>query len=327
MPDLVLQNESRSRRVLTPVSGSDTDLMMRVVMVGMFCFPLMAVTMPERDSPISFGSIDALAFAKLLALLSVVIVGSLVLIQQWLQARTRCIQESVLEEPSVMTAFRAFFPYLVFLSWAILSVTWSARVSISLGQAGGLTSLLIIGLLVARVASRDGGVERVLKCLSVSLLVLSVLLLFIHLSLPGLSGLDRRMLIAGEDGIVHPTAASANASLGLLIAVCCLFIQRYGWAKQMLIAAICIHGTVLILASSRAAWGMTLVTIPMCLFLTGDNCRRAWIGLTAGVGILAQMFYDPGFHSFSQNESLGVSYMMRGQSITQLKAIYGQEEM
>ena len=327
MPDVAVQNELHSRRVHTPARGTDTDVMMRVVKIGMFCFPLMAITMPERESPISFGSIDGLALAKLLALLTVVVMGSLVLVQQWLQARTQCVQGTVSQEPSVMSALRALFPYLVFLGWAILSVTWSARVSISLGQAGGVTSLVIISGLVAVVASRDGGAERVLKCLSVSLLALSVLLLVIHLAFPGLSGLDRRMLIAGEDGIVHPTAASANASLGLLLAVCCFFIQRYGWAKRMLIAGVCIHGTVLILASSRAAWGMTLVTVPLCLFLTGDNIRRAWIGLATGVSVLFQILFDPGFHSFNQNENLGVSYMMRGQSITQLKAFSGREEM
>jgi len=310
-----------------PSRCKDTDVMMRVIKIGMFCFPLMAITMPERDSPISFGSIDAIAFAKLLALLAVVLFGSLVLLQQWLQANTRCALGTVSFEPSVRSAFRALLPYVVFLGWAVLSVTWSARVSISLGQAGGVTSLLIISSLVAIVAAEKGGVERVLKCLSVSLLALSVLLLVMHVAFPGLSGLDRRMLIAGEDGIVHPTAASANASLGLLIGVCCLCIKRYVWAKPMLIAAICIHGPVLVLASSRAAWGMTIVTIPLCLFLTGDNFRRAWLGLAAGVGILVQMFYDPGFHSFNQNENLGVSYMMRGQSITQLKAFSGREEM
>jgi len=325
--DLAIQNDLSSGKGFPSVRQSDDELMMRVVKIGIFCFPLIAITMPERDSPMSIGSIDALALGKLLALFAVVLFGSSILTKQWLRARSQCVQDIVQDEPTVFPIIRALLPYFAFLAWAILSVTWSPRISISLGQAGGVTSLLIISCLVAIISTKADGAERILKYLCLSLLALSMILLTVHLTFPGLSGLDRRMLIAGSDGIVHPTAASANASLGLLLSVCCLCVQRYSWARQMLIAGICIHGTVLILASSRAALGMTLVTIPLCLFITGDNRRRAWLGLSAGVGSLFVMLSDTGFHTFSQGSNVGVSYMMRGQSFTQLKAFSGREEM
>ena len=327
MIDSAIPTRLMPPRATSQLSTTDSQLMMRVVRVGMFFFPLLAITLPERDSPISIGSIDAIGLMKLGTLLTVLVFGSLILIQQWLQAQTLTTQRLVREEPALFAILRAFFPYFLFLGWAILSVTWSARMSISLGQSGGVTSLLIISCLVALIATRQGGIEIVLKNLCYALLLLSVLLLIIHVVFPGLSGLDRRMLIAGADGLVHPTAASANASLGLLIAVACTFLQKYKWSKQMLMASVCIHGTVLVLASSRSAWGMTLVTIPLCLFLTGDNIRRAWLGLAGAATILFQLIADPGFHSLTKDSNIGVSYMMRGQSLMQLKALSGREEM
>ncbi len=327
MPELAVQNDLNTRGVMLQTQSHDNELMMRVIKVAVFCFPFIAFTLPERDSPISIGSIDALALGKLLALVTVLGLGSMILAKQWLQAREQSHQPYVRNEPIFFRVTAALLPYFAFLGWAILSVAWSPRVSISLGQAGGVTSLLIVSTLVALMAAKAGGTERILKCLCLSLLVLGFFVLMMHFAFPGLSGLDRRMLIAGEDGIIHPTAASANASLGLLLATCCFFVQKYSWAKKLLIAAIIIHGPVLLLASSRAALGMTFVTIPLCLFLTGDNLRRAWLGLAGGVGGLLLMLTNPGFHSFTSNSNLGVSYIMRGQSITQLKALSGREEM
>lgn len=322
-----LQNELKHHEVRFSAGQSDNELMMLVVKVGMFCFPFIAFTMPNRDSPISIGSIDTLALGKLLALFVVLACGSMILAKQWQQARTQRLTYNDRNTPVFFQVIHALTPYFAFLGWAFLSVTWSPRISVSLGQAGGVTSLLIIACLVALISSKAGGTERILKCLCLSLLILSFFILLMHFAFPGLSGLDRRMLIAGEDGIIHPTAASANASLGLLLATCCLFVQRYGWARQMLIAAVVIHGPVLILASSRAALGMTFVTIPFCIFLTGDNRRRAWIGMSAGLGCLFLLITNPGFHSFSSKNNLGVSYIMRGQSLTQLQALSGREEM
>jgi len=327
VPELAVKHNLNARGAMLKTQYPDNELMMFVVKVAFFCFPFLAFTMPERDSPISIGSIDALALGKLLALVAVLGFGSMILAKQWLQARGQSLQSSVQKQHNFFRVTEALWPYFAFLGWAILSVTWSPRVSISLGQAGGVTSLLIISSLVALVAANAGGTERILKCLCVSLLVLSFFVLLMHVAFPGLSGLDRRMLIAGEDGIIHPTAASANASLGLLIATCCFFVQKYSWARQMLIAAAIIHAPILILASSRAALGMTFVTISLCLLLTGDNLRRAWLGLAGGLGGLFLMLTNPGFHSFSSNSNLGVSYIMRGQSLTQLKALSGREEM
>ena len=323
MSDLTVKSKASMVRTVSTQVPSDRESMLRVVRFGIFCLPLLAFTIPGRDVPVSFGSIDALAVGKVLALLVVVSFGSLLLVQQFHGGRSRGCQPS----PEARTVLWAFVPYLMFLGWAALSVLWTANVSVSLGQAGGLASLLIIALLVGLLAGTKAGIERVLKSLAWSLLMFSSIVLMVHFLAPGLSGLDRRMLITGADGLVHPTAAAANSSLGLLVVLMCWLVQRYSWAGRLALVAVCVHGTALFLTSSRTALGASLVTIVVMFFISGDNRRRAWIGMASALLALVMLVTDPGFRVFSDPESVGVTYVTRGQSFTQLKALSGREEM
>ena len=325
--DLAINSEAAHIGTVSTDLGSDRALILRLVRFGIFCLPLLAFTIPDRDSPLAFASIDALAFGKIIALLVVAVIGGLLLLRQLVDAKVSWDQSDLTTEPRVWVVLRAFMPYFVFLGWAIFSVLWTPRPSVTLGQAGGMAGLLMIASLVSLLSFTKDGTEMVLKSLVWSLLLFGALLLAIHILEPNLSGLDRRMLIAGSDGVVHPTAAAANSSLGLLVAVSCWLVQRYQWAGRLAFAAICIHGTVLFLASSRTALGMTLITIPLLVVISGDNRRRAWIGMGMAAVALVMLLVDPGFRLFSTSENVGLSYVTRGQSLTQLQKFSGREEM
>lgn len=327
MSDLVLNPKPSIAASVSTPRRPERQAMLGVVRFGIYSLPLMAFTLPERETPLSFGSIDALALGKVVALLVVTLFGGLLLLRNLLEVRQAREMRGGNVESSLPEVLRALAPCFVFLGWAILSVFWTARFSVSLGQSGGMTGLLVMASLIGVLACTYHCTEAVLKSLCWSFLGFSGLVLMVHLLAPTLSGLDRRMLITGNDGVVHPTAAAANAGLGVLVVLLCWLVQRYSWSGRLTLIAVAVHGSVLFMASSRAALGMTLVSVSVLLFLSGDNRRRAWLAMASGLFALAVLLTDPGLRLFSKPGNVGVSYVTRGQSFSQLKDLSGRDEM
>ncbi len=288
---------------------------MRLAKFGIWCLPILTFTTPGRPSPSSLAFLDGLALIKLLVLLTVFFGGGLALI---FKAR---------QEPAVARTVKPLLPYFLFFGWAMVTVLWTPLPAVSVGQAGGLASLLVLACLVGLSSQDKSGVETVLKTLSLALLAFSLFVLTIHVVWPNFSGLDRRMLVHGSDGVIHPTAAGANSSLGLLLAACCYFITRYRWAASMAIASVAIHGAVLFFASSRTALGMAMLTVPVVFFLYSGNATRALVVFAVGALAITTLLVDPGFGLVTDSDSAGVKYITRGQSGDQLKGMSGRSEM
>jgi O-antigen ligase len=296
------------------IQVSDRTIM-RLAKFGIWCLPILTFTTPGRPSPSSLAFLDGLALIKLLVLLVVFFGGGLALVSK---AR---------QEPAVLRTIRPLLPFFLFFAWALLTVLWTPLPAVSIGQAGGIASLLVLACLVGLVAQDKAGLETILKSVSWSLLAFSLFVLTVHVLAPNYSGLDRRMLVHGSDGVIHPTAAGANSSLGLLLAACCYFITRYRWAMSLALASVAINGAVLFYASSRTALGMAVLTVPIVFFWYSGNVTRALVVLGVGLLAIATLLFDPGFGLVTDSDSAGVKYITRGQSGEQLKGMSGRYEM
>ena len=283
-------------------------------MFAICSLPLLAFTSPERSGPVSFTGLDWLAIVKAFVLVSVLLATTVGLLSSLGQRSSRLVLSS-------------FLPFFIFLAWALVSVLWSPLRAVSLGQAGGLCCLLLLASLVAVTASRCDNVERTLTCVSLVLISFSTTIIVFHVLRPDLSGMDRRMLVDGKEGIVHATAAGASASLGLLVCSLCYFVGRFRYSLVLLTLGLVTHGTVAITASSRMALLMLAVTVPVVVFLYIGNAARALLMSIAAMLLITLVMFDPGFHTFLSPNSTSVQYVTRGQTADQLRAISGREEM
>lgn len=280
---------------------------------GIWCLPVLTYTSPGRPSPSSLAFLDGLAVFKLIILLVVFFGGARVILARLNSATLRTLAPLA--------------PFFLFLNYAVISVIWTPRPAITMGQSGGLAALLMLAALVSLVCQDAASVERVLKTLSKSLLAFSFFVLMVHILAPGFSGLDRRMLFVGSDGVVHPTAAGANSSLGLLLAAMCLLIGRYRWAGRMAVAAVVFHGAIAFYASSRTGLAMAVATIPLIVFFYSNNPRRASMIIGAGTLALLLLVFNPGFGLITDSDATSVQYITRGQTSDQLGSFSGRVEM
>ncbi|PAY18426.1 hypothetical protein CKO51_16390 [Rhodopirellula sp. SM50] len=286
----------------------------RITTFGIWALPILTFTIPSRLEPSTYASLDALAIVKLLILLVVFFGGSAAILARIRDAKTQSV-------------LRPLFPFYLYFAWAMLSVLWTPRPAISVGQAGGLASLLVLASLIALVVTRQDRTESLMRMLGQMLLAFSIFVIAIQFFVPDLSGLNRRLMMGGNSGIVHPTAAGANASIGLLICMLCLFVGKYRWALRAALIGGVVHGTVLFYASSRMALLMAVLTVGLVLFLyAGNLVRAATISLFA-VLLLVIVLVDPSFGSVLDSKSSTVQYITRGQSARQLTKVSGREEM
>ncbi|WP_372896856.1 O-antigen ligase family protein [Stieleria sp.] len=286
----------------------------RITTFGVWALPILTFTIPSRLEPSTFASLDPLVMVKLLILLVVFFAGSAAILARLPDAKTRWV-------------LRPLYPFYLYFAWAIFSVLWTPRPAISLWQAGGLASLLVLASLIALVATRQDRTEALLRMLGQMLLAFSIFVIAIQLFVPDLSGLDRGLMMGGNSGIVHPTAAGANASIGLLICVLCLFVGKYRWALRGALIGGVVHGTVLFYASSRMALLMAALTVGMVLFFYASNLVRAATISLFAVLLLVIVLVDPSFGSVLDSRSPTVQYITRGQSARQLTKVSGREEM
>ncbi|QEF98608.1 O-Antigen ligase [Stieleria maiorica] len=292
---------------------SDTSLR-RLTTFGVCALPLLTFTLPSRWEAVTIASLDPLAMVKLVILLIVFFGGTALILAR-------------IGDRSSRAVLRPLVPFYLFFAWAVLSLLWTPRPAVSIGQAGGLASLLVLASLVALLTRGQDRIESMMRLLVRMLFVFSVFVLVVHLAFPDLSGLNRRLMMGGHSGIVHPTAAGANASLGLLACVLCLFVGRYTWSLRAAILGSLVHGAVLYVANSRMALLMAAVTVGLVLFVYAGNVVRAAAISIFALGLITVVLIDPSFASVLDPKSSTVQYLTRGQSARQLSQVSGREEM
>lgn len=286
----------------------------RFALMVIFGLPIMTFTMPGKPSPSDLTFFDSLALLKVTILAFAVFVGAGLIYANRRRGEFRF-------------AIGMLTPFFVFLAWAIASVMWSPLKSGSLGQAGGLCALLFHCVIVAALCQNKLNTSRILKYLCYSLIAFGVLILAVYCVSPIASGMDRSVLLEGGDGMVHPTASGAAAALGLLITTLCLVVGRFPWANRAMLISLLVNGPLLFLSNSRTATLLAAATIPLAVYLFSSIRQRGAMLLLFTGFAAAYLVWDPGFIAVQDSVGVGLQYLSRGQSITQIQNVSGRTEM
>lgn len=302
-----------------PITGTSSDdtshdssaVLSRFMIAMVWLMPIMAFTMPTTSTMTDWQPLDTVK----LIVLAIACVGGWTLL--WFRR----------DEARLWTVVDPLVGLYIFLVYTIISVLWSPLPSVTIAQSGSLTAMLFLTTIVAMVTDRREMVSIVLKHMTYSFLVFSGIVLVAYLIDPEASGLDRQRIHSGGDGLIHPTASGATASLGLLLVFLSHVIGRYRWAKPCLAPAVVLHGAVLLLSNSRMAVGMAVITIGGVMFYFANNRQRASAIFAAAVLAMAFIVIDPGFDGLALTADAGASFVSRGQTADQIQGVSGRSEM
>lgn len=276
---------------------------------------LLSFSAPGRDGPNSAGGLDVIALAKFG--IRVAACGYFGFLLMWaIRIRDKPLRTSPL-----------FVPWFVFAFWSLLSVTWSALPTVSFGQWLGLVALLAFShTLATRQAVRSMDWLKIVRWLHWILFAYCAAVMTVHVLSPGTSGLDRALWIAGSNGLVHPTAAGATSSLGVVIGVFLIArkLTRHPW---LMVAMVLVELSLLYCSKSRSALLMTVVCfLVYAAFLTSTRVRGVSL-LTIGGMLLTLVAIDSGFEWVGLGMDEVANYLSRGQTADDLKNASGRSEM
>lgn len=284
---------------------------LRVPVACIWMLMLVTFSAPNRDSPLSVGSLDLIALAKLAVRVGVL--GMLAL--TWASHSDR-LHRRILW---------LLAPLLLFVGWAFLSVAWSPLKSVSGGQALGLLALVSLTAVVGALCRSEEDVLRLLKHVCCGLFVMSLLLGVVHAVAPDMSGLDRKDTDLSV-GIVHPTSVGATASLGLVLTIGCRLLWDREWTRNLLLPAVIVHGLMLTLAQSRMALGVGLVVL-LVMLVKWLPRATAKAGLAGSLMGTTWLVIDPEMRLLEYVMGPSVSYVTRGESVDLLLSLTGRTEL
>ncbi len=296
------------------IADQTSRLELFLLSAAIWAMCLVTFSMPGRVGPGESGGLDIVALAKLAVRGGVLLFFLLAWRQHTEFRRKRYILWS-------------YFPFLCFLVWAFLSVTWSPLKSVSIGQAIGLASLIALSAWIAMSCRTRAHVLLVVNQLWLALLAYSLILLAIHVVRPDVSGLDRSLQIRGANGMVHPTYAAATSSLGFLLTLLRPKLQQTFESKFSLLIGLAVHGTLLFLSNSRTGLTMTMLVSTIIFFRFYPKRLHALFLLGAAGLACLYLLVDPGFTLQNQSLRGSTEYLTRGQSTKQLTHLSGRLEM
>ncbi len=277
----------------------------------MWMLSLMVFTMPTAQHTDQWQLLDVI---KIGVLAFACFGGAIALMSRW-------------SDPIFRAVLDPLTPFYLFLGWALISTSWSPLPGVTIAQSGSLVAMLFFATAVAIVATNSICAKRILLQLNWVLLVSSTIVLFAYVIDPEMSGLDRDRIHAGGDGLIHPTASGATASLGLMLPVLCHQVGRFSWAWRLILPSVMVHGLVLVLSNSRTALVMAAVTIGLVLFRYCTNRQRALALIASAALALGVLVIDPGFELTASTADVGAQFVTRGQSSEQLMGVSGRGEL
>ncbi len=282
--------------------------------VVMYLVPIMTFTIPGEDAPSGKTFLDPLAMVKA-AILAFQLFGAAALLY------------ANRSDPRFRFAALTLSGMLLYAAWSVFSTLWSPLKALTLGQSAGLLALLLHSVIVAASCCKATHTSRILRQLCYSLIAFAAFTLTFHAFNPVDSGLDRTVLHQGGDGLVHPTAAGATGSLGLLLACLSFVLFRFPWAGRALWISTVVCGLLLYLANSRAATLLAVLMIPV-VFYTFASLGRRGISMLLAAGLtLGYVLWDPGFDAAQRVVGSGLRYLSRGQDMAEIRAASGRTEM
>jgi O-antigen ligase len=276
---------------------------------------VLTFSVPGREAPRSVAGLDVIALAKLGSRALAVAVLGWILVREWGSAR----------RPAVVYAVA---PLAAFVGWALLSTLWSPLPAVSLGQSISLLLLVMLAAAVGLVLCGPRDTSTILRQLSAGLLVMSAVVGAVDLTLPDVSGLDKRGLVEGSLGLVHPTTAGSTASLGLITLLGARILWGWRWSRLLLPFGLAAHGLVLIRAANRTG---LLLDAALVLFMLAVYTRRSFacaLALGLCVGGAAYVAVDPDLKAWNWLAGEAEAYMDRGgESKDDISSLSGRVEM
>ena len=263
----------------------------------------------ERTIGPSVGPMDLLGFVKMVVRIGTVAVCGGLFFFVW-QDRYRNL------------ALRLLLPMIAFTALALFSTLWSPLKVITAGQALSLASQLALAAALA-VWCRDWqDLSRTFAVLTVMLLAISCLALAVHFLVPSLSSLTRE---ENNDGLIHPTNASANAYLGLVLLQVGFFVFRWKLRVPLALVGLLVHGLILTLALNRAGFVALMLASLVIQTVCGSRKPTASLAALTCISLLGYLAIDPQLRAIEPlTEKVG-DFAARGQNERQLKSLSGRD--
>jgi len=307
------------------------------VLVAAALMSLISFSLPERQSPDGSSGLDLIALIKLsIRFLVIAWFGSILLLTCFSSLSTRAKR---LNRPiaDIVGDFawrgrwtdRILAPWWCFAAWSLVTVLWSPRFTVSLGQWLGLVGVLSFAQVISDRYSQTRSFpwQNLAKQLNIVFAIYSSMVLTAHTLAPSVSGLNRSISFdVGSSGLFHPTAVGATSSLGLTF-VGVLFLKRVVENIPVALGMMTIHMVALYYSESRAALAMASVVGIICLIFLMSRAMRASFLLLGGIGLMGLVVLDPGFQLASSRINDVSEYVQRGQTADQLREVSGRAEL
>jgi O-antigen ligase len=293
------------------------------ILIGLLASGWISISMPQRGMPGANVGLDLLAIAKLAIRAAILSVGV------WLGLRLIANKDSATRFycHRGTVALSILMPWFAFLAWAFLSALWSPLKSVSIGQAAGLASMLVLTIVVAVFAQSRRVREQILAGLNLMFIGFSGFTITLHCIWPEASGMIRDYSLDGATGVVHPTAAGANASLGLVFAFWNWLRIPVARSRVLCAFTMALHLGLLILSHSRSALGMLLFTVGLGgVWGLNLQAKGRWLVSLSVAGLLL-IIMDPGFGKVQSMLESIFEFLARGQSADQIQQVSGRAEM
>ena len=264
-----------------------------VLLVVTWILVLCTFSMPDRLN----GGVSLDTIAKLKVAVRAISVAILAVMLLW-----HC------NSPKCGAVVHCLLPLGLFAIWGIVSVFWSPLKTVSLGQIGSFTALLLLAANFALFWRSQACTSRIFLHLSVALLAISFGLTIARIFFADLGG-----GIRSEDALVHSTMAGATASLGIVLLLGARLIWGSLWSRFLLFPGLGIHVVQLYLAHSRTAVAATLIACCL-LYVIFVNRQVIWAGLLllcTGTGLY--LAGDPGLDVVDSIALSGTNFAQRGE--------------
>jgi O-antigen ligase len=274
------------------------------------CWVLMLVcfSIPGRPDNVSASSLDAIGLLKLGTRLGAFFFFSILFVRNWHPERSRAV-------------LRILAPAILFVTWGLLTVTWSPLKSVSLGQLSVWVVAVLLAANIGVLWRGPADTSRLLGSISGALIFFAGFLVVLNYAAPQYGSLSRMGW-----GVLHPTAAASLAGSGMVLLVAARLIWGWRWSRLQLLPGVAAHSWLLLLAQNRTSTVVTALVVLglFCLFFN----RKLFLGLAvcSCVAGAALLLADPGQKSTEQVTSKVGEHLSRGQK-GRLRELSGRREM
>lgn len=222
----------------------------------------------------------------------------------------------------------SFWPFVLLVAWGIGSTAWSARMSLSLAQAGCFGALVVLAITIAHVCRNMKDISSLMFHTSTALFMVSATIVATQIFAPQWGVMGRNAAGDGAVGILHPTTAASTASLGTLILLTArMGWTQWAWSRWLFFPGLFFHGVVLYWSAARLALALTVAAAGVLALAFAPKKYLATGVLTIGAAATLLIVVSPDFRILESSGDELFDYLRRGQTSSQLASFSGREEL